>query len=164
MRLDLELRLIDFLKKSGYEPIYKPHPDRLKEIEGIFEGRCKVIKSQVPGRLRNRYFRYLMDKMDTLLFMGITTTSFNFALCSSRPIVALDLSFKQYKPFAKPLELLKKRCSIVSTGFDERNRIIFNEKELLDALSRKPEQPNTEFIETYMFPERVKKKVKERIF
>jgi len=44
----------------------------------------------------------------------------------------------------------------VHGGFDERNRFVFNEKELLDALARKVEPPDTEFIEKYMFPEKVK--------
>lgn len=48
-------------------------------------------------------------------------------------------------------ELIAKRCHIVSARFDERNRLIINEEELLDALAGKPAEPNTEFIEKYMF-------------
>lgn len=48
-------------------------------------------------------------------------------------------------------KLIAKRCHIVSAHFDERNRLIINEEKLLDALTRKPTEPNLEFANSYMF-------------
>ena len=146
MRLDLELRLIGFLKKTGYEILYKMHPYRIAEAKGIFESRVRILKG---------FFENNLDKADAFLFPSITTTAFATALCTNKPIITFDLSFKLFEPFRDAMELFKKRCSIVSTKFDERNRIIFDEKQLLDVLSQKPGNANTEFIETYMFPEKI---------
>ena len=126
VRLDLELCLIDFLKGAGYEVLYKAHPDRLPEIDGIFEGRAKVIKG---------YFQNCLNKADIFLFRDIRTSSFLYALCSNKRIVVLDLAFKLTNPFPQAMELLKKRIEIVKTTTDKRNRIIFDEAELLTALS-----------------------------
>ncbi len=145
--LDLELRLVEFLKKAGYEVFYKAHPGRMAEVEGIFENRTQILKG---------YFESHVDKADVFLFPNITTTAFAIALCTNKAIVTLDISFTLFEPFPAAMELFRKRCKIVNTKSDERNRIIFDEKGLLDALARKVRQPNTEFIEKYMFPEKVK--------
>jgi len=149
IHLDLELRLIDFLKKAGYDTLYKVHPNRIAETRGIFEDKVKVLKG---------YMQQHLDKTDAFLFPTLATTAFSIALCTNKTIITLDLSYKsqRYKPFPEAVELMKKRCRIVNTEFDERKRIIFDKNGLLDALSRKPEPPNTEFIEKYMFPEKIK--------
>jgi hypothetical protein len=143
IQLDLELRLIDALKNSGYELFYKVHPDRAKEVEGIFEGRAKVLKG---------YFENYLSTVDAYLFGTIRTTAFTIALCTNKPIICIRVEPEPYKCFSRPMELLKKRCTFVSAGMDDRNRIVFNEKELQDAFSEKTSEPNTEFLETYMIP------------
>ncbi len=45
-------------------------------------------------------------------------------------------------------ELFSKRCFIISAHFGERNCLIINAKEFLDALARKPD---LEFANRYMF-------------
>ena len=140
MMLDLELRLVELLKESGYEPVYKAHPDRIPEVRGIFEDKCEVIyqpfrtKWRDSSNLRRRWMAQIMAKMDILLFTTITTTAFSFALCTNRPIVALDLSFRQ-PFFPEPAELLKKRIKVVPAVYDERSRIIFDKEALLGKLN-----------------------------
>lgn len=142
MQLDFELRLIDILKKSGYYVIYKVHPDRVSEVKGIFEDKAEVISG---------YFEDCLDIADVFLFGSIRTTAFPIALCTNKPIIGFVMKSEFYKPFPEPMELLKKRCNIIYTDFDERNRIIFNKAELLDALAKPPKKPNNEFLEKYMF-------------
>jgi hypothetical protein len=143
-RLDMELRLIDVLRNAGYDVIYKVHPGRISEAKDIFEKKAYVLKGYIQNHLK---------KADVFLSPSIMTTAFSFILCTNKPIIIFDFCFKIHPPFPEAMELFKKRCSVVKTTIDERNRIIFDEKELLAALSQKPEQPNTEFIKTYMFPE-----------
>jgi len=142
-RLDLELRLAETLHQAGYEVIYKAHPEKVSEIEGVFDSNV---------RLSRDYFEDVLDEADLFLFSTTTTTAFPIALCTNKPIVTLDLSFKLYEPFGDAMELFKKRCKVVSTEFDKRNRIVFNERELLDALAQRAELPNDEFLKTYYFP------------
>ncbi|MBU4488974.1 MAG: hypothetical protein KKI13_07950, partial [Candidatus Omnitrophica bacterium] len=137
------------LKKAGYDVIYKVHPDRTREVDGIFEEKAEIRKGYVEDCL---------DRADAFLFGSIRTSAFATILCTNKPIIALRMeSDEPFKPSSeKAMECLKKRCRFVNAGFDERNRIIFDESELIRALSRKPEPPNNEFIETYMFLKRAK--------
>lgn len=144
IQLDLELRLVDTLKNAGYEVFYKVHPDRTKEVEGIFEGRAKVLKG---------YLQDYGDIVDAYLFGSIRTTAFPITLCTNKPVICISVAPEPYKYFSHPMELLRKRCTFVSAKPDSRNRLIFNEKELQDAFSKKIAGPNAEFLETYMIPQ-----------
>lgn len=144
MHLDLELRIVDLLGKAGYDIIYKAHPDRIPEVKGIFENRAKV--------LTKGYFQDYLDSVDAFIFGSIRTTAFPIALCTSKPIIGFIMEQEPYKPFPEAMKLLKKRCRLIYAKFDERNRVIFDEKELLEALAVKPEQPNNEYLEKYYIP------------
>lgn len=143
MQLNMELRIVDCLKRAGYEVLYKAHPERLKEVKGIFDGKATVLEG---------YFEDCMEKADAFLFGSIRATPFSIALCTKKPMIAVSIDSEQFKPHAEAMDLLKKRCAFIKAGFDERNRIVFDEKTLLDVLAQKPGMPNTEFIERYMFP------------
>jgi len=148
MRLDLELRVADALKKAGYYVIYKPHPDRIDEARGIFDGRVDKV-------LYDGYFEGSMNAADAFLFGSIRTTAFPFALCTNKPVIAFKMDKESFKPFTEPMGLLEKRCIFIGARFDGRNRIVFDERELLGALDSAPEAPNTEFIERYMIPNKI---------
>ena len=146
MQLDLELRTVKLLKKQGYDLIYKAHPDRLQESKGIFEDMAQV--------LYKGYFEDYMDLADLYVFFQMKSTAFSSALCTNRPIIAFKMKDEPFKPFMEPMQLLEKRCSIIQGSFDERNRIILDEKRLQGALNKLPKQINNEFINKYMFPTR----------
>lgn len=143
IQLDLELRIVDILTQVGYEVIYKAHPGRITEVEGIFESRSRVLKG---------YFQDCLDAADAFLFGGIRTTAFPIALCTNKPIIAFKMEDEPYKPFSGAMELLQKRCSFIHTDFDERNRIVFDKDRLLEFLAKDIKEPNTEYIERYYFP------------
>jgi len=142
-RLDYELRLIDALKGTGYRVIYKAHPERLSEIEGIFEGRAEVMRE----RLEKDF-----NCADAFIFPRITTSTFMKLICTNKKIIILDISLRDFEPFEEPLGLLKKRCSVIKTWRDERGRILFDKEKLLEELARRPEYPHTQFMERYLFP------------
>lgn len=144
--LDYEIRLVDFLVKHGYKVLYKKHPDgSLKgDIVGLFSQRCTVIYEP---------FEEVTDMGDAFLFTIMGTTTWAPAVCSNKPVIYINNDWHDIW-FPEVYELAKKRFRIVSGGFDERNRLIFNENELLEALAKKPEPPNTEYMETYFFPNR----------
>jgi hypothetical protein len=96
----------------------------------------------------------VMNYADAFLFYHSRTTTFGHALCTNKPIIYINGGWEVWLP--EIYELIVKRCFIVSAHFDERNRLIINEKELICALGRKPSEPDTEFIERYMLPEGVK--------
>ncbi len=139
MQLELELRIVDFLRDEDIDVIYKAHPDRLKEVEGVFEHKTTV---------RSDRFEDVADQADAFVFGDISTSTFGYALCTNKP-VALVCPGPDEKFFEEPYALLKKRCRVIKAGFDERNRILFQEEDLRDFLTAKPGDPDGEFVEKY---------------
>lgn len=147
MQLDWELRTVNILKKAGYKVIYKNHPDGKL---------CGLTIDFLDSDVEIIYDRFedVMEYADAFLFFHTRSTTLGPALCSNKPIIYIDGGWEIWLPEMR--ELFSKRCTIVSAHFDERNRLIINEEELLNALVCKPAEPNTEFIEKYMFPDGVK--------
>lgn len=144
MQLDFELRLVEVLKKAGYDVLYKAHPDRLQEIQGIFDTQATVITED---------FQYTNARADAFIFGSLRTTAFPMALCTNKPIITLYMDHEYPKPFEDALALLKKRCTMVRGWFDERNRIMFDSEALLAALASPLSSPSKEFVERYLFPQ-----------
>ena len=144
MRLDFELRLIQALSKLGYNVLYKVHPDREKEAGGIFDSHATIVKGDV---------RELLDIPDAFFFGAPRTTAIAFALCTAKPIAVCVLKEERQHTFPEALERLEKRCEIVSTWFDERNRIQFNESNLSNLFTEKQKWANTEYVNEYLFPQ-----------
>ncbi len=142
-RLDMELRMVDALRDGGYEVVYKVHPGRVHEASGIFEDKTFVMGGNIKDNLH---------RADAFVCPSITTTAFSYTLCTNKPIITLDLNFQLYTPFAEPMESFKKRCRIIRSWIDERNRIMFDDNALLAALIEKPRRPDTEFVRRYMIP------------
>ncbi|NQT06210.1 MAG: hypothetical protein HQ575_01570 [Candidatus Omnitrophica bacterium] len=148
MQLDLELRIIDLLKDAGYEVFYKAHPENLPEVESIFKSRVKVLKG---------YLEDYLSLADAFIFTHVKTTAFPITLCTNKLVIAFCMAGSPIRPFPEPMELLKKRCDFVNMEFNGQNRVIFDEGQLLSYLSKNPQHPNNEFMETYLFPEKAKR-------
>ncbi len=105
-----------------------------------------IIRKFPAGRDRNQ--------ADAFLFYHTITTTSGQTLSTNKPIIYINGGWEKWVP--EVFESFSKRCFIVSAHFDERNRLMINEKVLIRALSREPTEPDTEFIERYMLPEGVK--------
>jgi hypothetical protein len=142
-QLDLELRLVTLLKEQGFEIIYKMHPDRQKEAGGLFSGKA--------DRILVEPFETVYEEADAIIFGCTTSTTFGFALCLNKPVFVFDLEGKYWNPEA--YELLRKRCVMIPTRFDERNRLQFEAGWLVDKLKQRPEIPDFAYVEQVMFPQ-----------
>lgn len=142
--LDLELRLLDFLRQKGFIAIYKVHPDRRREAGGIFEETSDEIMAEP--------FEKVYGKCDAYLFAHTDSSTFGFAVCTNKPIVVIDIKGRPWKGNA--YELLSKRCRMVSARIDESCRILFDEFELEKALNRDIEDPDMEYVEKLGFASR----------
>ncbi|MBN2122695.1 MAG: hypothetical protein JW821_00240 [Deltaproteobacteria bacterium] len=140
--LDLELRLMAFLKERGLRVIYKAHPDRAKEVEGVFEGLADEVCFDP--------FERVSDKGDAILFSHTDTSTFGIALCGPKPIIVIEMEGKIWN--RDPFRLISKRCRMVPGRIDGRNRITFDERLLEECLAEEITNPNTEFLEQFMFP------------
>jgi len=143
VQLDTVLRIIDALDRGGYEILFKPHPHSMfhKHAGSFFGNNVRVIK----GR-----FEDVMDMADAFIFYYTRTTTLGTALCTNKPIVSIDGDWEKWLPEMK--SCFTRRCRVVRSKFDDKNRLIIDENELNDALNERPKRPDTEFLKTYMFP------------
>ncbi|WP_028586178.1 hypothetical protein [Desulfocurvus vexinensis] len=138
-QLEVQLHLLDQLREFDGEVIYKMHPDTEGESEGIFEGRCQ--------RIVRTPFEQSADEAEAYIFTHIGTSTFGRAVCSNRPVILLQIEGNTWNPDVLPL--LSRRCTLIPARFDERGRIRYDERMLMDALTR--EQPDIDYgyVERY---------------
>ena len=123
-KIDLEYRLIRFLKDSGYRVIYKAHPDRLKEINGVFNDFVDDIISEP--------FEDSWQKSDAFIFTHTGTTTFGYSLSLGKRIVLINL---EKCPLTIDEKHLENIFRVVPAKMDIDNRIQFDKKNLLDSLA-----------------------------
>ncbi len=125
--ISLEYRLIIALKKAGYYVLYKAHPDRLNEIEGIFND---TVDEYIPHP-----FETVWQKADMLLFTYTSTTTFGYALTTNLPILLVDSAKKNRD--TDDYKLMQSRIKILPAKVDNNMKIQFSEKSLIDTISNK---------------------------
>jgi hypothetical protein len=139
-QLELEIRLVTILRSKGYYVLYKPHPVTLNEVEGLFDGYADEV-------IRPR-FEEVFDKADCIIFGSFATTTFGFSLLTNKPIVLIEVKGNYWYPRA--LELIKKRCSVVEAEAVD-GKIVFDEKEVLNAIENSLENINYEILHEFAF-------------
>ena len=140
--LDLEIRLLVFIKQRGFKAIYKAHPDRLREVKGVFERFSDEIKAEA--------FEEVYDTCDAYLFAHTETSTFGIAVCTNKPIIVIEIEGKPWKGNA--YELVSKRCRMVPARITNKCRILFDEQALERALNGRIAEPNMEYLENMMVP------------
>ncbi len=142
--LDLELRIIDLLVKAGYEVLYKGHPEGLLMVKQYYRFPANVRVIVEP-------FEQVMDEADAFIFHLTVTTTIGPALCTNKPIIYINGGWEPW--FEDCLEKFGKRATIVSGKLDEKNRALFDEAALLEALEKKTMKLDEAFMKTYLLPE-----------
>ncbi|RVU36754.1 hypothetical protein EOI86_16445 [Hwanghaeella grinnelliae] len=142
-QLDLEIRVCRFLKDQGYRVLYKAHPDRLKEVQGLFDDLADEVIA-TP-------FEEVWQQADAIFFGCMTSTTFGYTLCTNRPVIALDIEETEWNPALKPH--LDNRCRFVSAYWDSRNRLIFDEKQFATALREPPTPPDQGYANAVLLPQ-----------
>jgi hypothetical protein len=146
IKFDLELRLANTLKCLGYNVIYKAHPETKLEIQGIFD--------ELVDHVEVNPFEAVHREADAYLFTNPLTTPFGFALCTSRPVLMIDVAGRDWNH--EGYQLLKQRCHMIPATFDARNRIDFSETSLSNALRTANASIDYSYIHEYAFPTETK--------
>lgn len=134
------------LSRNGYNIIFKRRPKDISwEGFNIFENIPNLTVTydhfESPG---------VVDQADAVIVQYGCSSTLYYAMCTNRPVIYVDAGWEPW--FPDVYKSMEKRCGILHCKYDERNRTVFDEKELLDILGRKPEIPDTEFMEKYLFP------------
>ena len=135
-----DIQLINILKKAGYYAIYKPRQETMHETYDIFE---KYADTVLKEKLENVY-----KNADCLVFSSPYSSAFGFSLLTNRPIVLLNV--KGYLWYPRAFELIKKRCSVVDAKSVD-GRIVFDEKEVLNAVQESINNINYDILYEYAF-------------
>jgi hypothetical protein len=138
--LHLELQLVRIMKSAGYYVIYKAHPDRLEEIEGVFDNYVDMVITE--------RFEDVFDQADCLVF-SYGGTSFGFALLTKKPIVCMNINDRLINP--RVLESMKKRCSMIEPQLDYSGRLIFKENEVINAVETSLVNINYDILHEFAF-------------
>lgn len=140
-QVDLTLRVAKSMRGKGIRTILKRHPDRLAESGSLYDAYFDEV---IADRFENVY-----ERADALYFPYISSTTFGFSLLTNKPIIFFDTMLETvWEDMHKPL---RKRCRVVPSEFDGQGRLAYDEKAFLDALLKKPEKPDDEFVEKNMF-------------
>ena len=127
-RIDLEYRLITFLKKNGYSAIYKAHPDRLSEATGLYEG--------VVDEIISSPFETIINSTDCFLFTHSSSTTFGYALLTNKPIFLIDINSSNVE--LDSYNLLRKRVDMIPSYTVKSTRIFFDKDIMLKKMRRSP--------------------------
>jgi len=141
-QLDLEIQIIKFLKKNGFRVIYKAHPSTADKLSLLFK--------DLVDEFLTEPFEKVYHLADALFFGNANTTTFGFAVNTNKPIYLFDIEGIRWNDGVN--ELLQKRCEMISASFNKRNRIQFNQDDILKKLLKKHSAPNHEYSKQLMFP------------
>lgn len=134
------------LSKNGYNVIFKKRPKSLGwDGFNIFKNLPNVDivyeLFEKPG---------IIDMVDAVIIQYAMSSTLYWSMCTNKTIIYVDAGWEPW--FPDVYDLLEKRCRILHSWYDERNRPCFDEKELLTILETPPEFPNIEFLEKFLFP------------
>ena len=137
------------LTNNGYEVIFKKRPkswgwenvDFFKDMPNV-----EVIYDSLEDPK-------VMNMADAIIFQYGLSSTFVPMMCSNKTLIYVDAGWEDWYPDV--YELMKKRCSVLKCWNSENNQQNFDENNLLEILSQKPQEPNMEFFEKYLKPESV---------
>ena len=82
-KIEIEYKIMEMLKKIGLNVLYKAHPDRGNEVNGIFDG--------IADRIVYDTFEKSWEMADAFIFTYTSTTTFDLALKTDKKIILIDV-------------------------------------------------------------------------
>jgi len=142
-QLEIELQLLGLLRKSGYQTVYKVHPERSQEARGLYDGHC--------DDLLETSFERVWQQADIIVFGSITTSTFGLTACLPRPMLAVEMPGLQWNDSVK--SYLAHRCCLVPAHYDSSNRPYLN-REILELQLEAAMESDIDYsyAENFLFP------------
>ncbi len=123
-KIMLEYNIIKTLKDNNLRVLYKVHPDRKKEIDGLF--------NQFVDEYLIEPFEKCWNKAERLIFTDTASTTFGYSLATNKQITLLDHNKDNENKRVK--DLIKKRVSIVDVYVSQDQKFTFSDQDLLNSL------------------------------
>ena len=122
--LDWQIRLVETLIRLPIDLVCKPHP------MGVFADQTHPLTS--IAHVHSGPFEDLIPGADVFVLDIPHSTTFYEALCTDRPIVFVDFGAPFFDPAIRPA--IERRCRVIRTEFDDRNRPVIDHDALEDAV------------------------------
>jgi len=124
--LEWHRRLLASITNLGYLAVSKRHPKGLLANKRLFSDVSHDELLDAPmSAVEHSADAYVFD---------FPASAFMEALCTLKPIVVIDVSSRRMLPSARTE--LANSVSFVSASFDERNRAVIDEAELMEAIEK----------------------------
>ncbi|HBC87141.1 MAG TPA: hypothetical protein DCZ94_09325 [Lentisphaeria bacterium] len=135
------------LSKNGYKVIFKRRPKDLSwDGYNIFEKipNVEVIHEHFedPG---------VIDRCDAVIMQYGYSSTLNWSMCTNKTVIYTDAGWEPW--FPEVYDLMSRRCRVLHCSYDERNRAVFKEDELLSILGKKPGPPDSQYAIKYLYPQ-----------
>ena len=124
--LEWHRRLLASITNLGYQAVSKRHPKGLLADRRLFSDVAHDELLDTPMRsIEHTADAYVID---------FPASAFMEALCTLKPVVVIDMSTRRFLASARAE--LEKSVSFINASFDERNRVVINDSELMDAIEQ----------------------------
>lgn len=135
------------LSELGYDVVFKRRPKDL-DWDGV------NIFLDIP-RLRVVYEPFeapgVLDGVDAVVFQYGMSSTMHWSMCTNKHLIFVDSGWEPW--FSDVYERMALRCRVLPCTYDERNRAVFRDEDLLAALEPFPGLPDTSYLEAYLFPD-----------
>jgi hypothetical protein len=141
-KVDLELRLVRSLRKAGYELTYKAHPE--------WAGVARTLFHRLDCEVLDEPFEKIWEKGEIYLFSTATSSTFEFALSTARPVVLLNASGNKWRGLCR--RDLEHRCEIIDYDTNARGGAIVEVEKIVEALNKaEAKKQDCTFLERWLF-------------
>jgi len=124
--LEWHRRLLTSIKQMGYEVLSKRHPKASLAGQRIFSDIADEELISTPMQaIEQRTDAYVID---------FGASAFMEALCTLKPVVLIDMGIRKMKPEARTA--ISESAVIVTSRFDDRNRVVIDDEELRLGLEK----------------------------
>lgn len=137
---DWQCRLLGFLSGANIEIIYKPHP-------GGKSRPCKDFALSFGANEINEPFEQVKEQVDAYIIDFITSTTTHQILNSDLPIIFINLKSPDISEDVKTS--LNKRCYVLDSFIDDRNRFRIDNNALSSILNKNEHIFNYDFCNTF---------------
>jgi hypothetical protein len=119
-------RLLGSIKQMGYEVLSKRHPKGSLADRRIFGDFADEELISTPMQaIEKRTDAYVID---------FGASAFMEALCTLKPVILIDMGIRKMKPEARAA--VSESAVIITSSFDERNRVVIDDAELREGLEK----------------------------
>lgn len=138
-------RLCKTLTGNGYEVVFKRRPKApsWRDVDIL----------SMPGvTVRHDPFEspQTLADIDAIILQYGWSSTLKYAACTNKQVIYVDAGWEPWYPDV--YEAMARRCSVLRCRYDERNRCLYDEEELLGLLGSWDGRVDTAFMERYLFP------------